>query len=256
MVETSRAQGTAFTYQGQLNAGGSPATGNYDLQFQVFDAVTNGNAISVQLTNSATAVNNGLFTTVLDFGAGIFTGTNYWLQIGVQTNGLTNAFITLFPRQPILPAPYAIFANTASNLLGTLAATQLSGTLPASAFAGYTNTVAFTNGANQFSGTFNGAFNGNGSGLTNLNAANLASGTVDDARLSANVALLNANQTFSGADTFTNFGNSFRGSFFGNGLVGWIPTNGTAVQAVIDTGYVLTNSQLVTVTLPANAERG
>jgi hypothetical protein len=259
-VETSRAQGTAFMYQGRLNDGGSPATGNYDLRFQVYDAVTNGNAITVPLTNSATAVNNGLFTTTLDFGAGIFTGTNYWLQIGVQTNGLTNAFITLFPRQPVLPVPYAIFANSASNLLGTLAATQLSGTLPASAFAGYTNTVALTNGANLFSGTFNGTFNGtfigNGTNLVNLNASQLIGGTVADARLSTNVALLNASQTFSGVNTFTNFGNSFRGSFFGNGLVGWLVQTGTTVQAVIDTGYVLTNSQLVTVALPTNVNIG
>jgi hypothetical protein len=118
--ETIHAQGTAFLYQGRLNDGGSPATGNYDLRFAIYDAVTNGNAISFPLTNSATAVSNGLFTATLDIGAGIFTGTNYWLQIGVQTNGLTNAFIMLFPRQPVLPVPYAIFANSASNLLGTL----------------------------------------------------------------------------------------------------------------------------------------
>jgi photosystem II stability/assembly factor-like uncharacterized protein len=256
-VEASRAQGTAFTYQGQLNDGGSSATGNYDLRFQVFDAVTNGNAISVPLTNAATAVNNGLFTTTLDFGAGIFTGTNYWLQIGVQTNGLTNAFITLFPRQPVLPTPYAIFANSASNLLGMLAAAQLSGTLPESAFAGFTNTVSFTNSANFFSGTFfNGTFSGNGTNLVNLNASQLTGGTVADARLSTNVALLNASQTFSSVNTFTNFGNSFRGSFFGNGLVGWLVQTGTTVQAVIDTGYVLTNSQLVTVILPTNVNIG
>jgi hypothetical protein len=29
------AQGTAFTYQGQLNDGGSPANGSYDLTFTV-----------------------------------------------------------------------------------------------------------------------------------------------------------------------------------------------------------------------------
>ena len=67
-VETLCAQGTAFMYQGRLNDGGNPATGNYDLRFQVYDAVTNGNAISQPLTNAAVAVNNGLFTTTLDFG--------------------------------------------------------------------------------------------------------------------------------------------------------------------------------------------
>jgi hypothetical protein len=252
--ETIHAQGTAFLYQGRLNDSGSPATGNYDLRFAIYDALTNGNAISFPLTNSATAVSNGLFTATLDFGP-IFTGTNYWLQIGVQTNGMTNAFVTLFPRQPILPVPYAIFANGASNLLGTLAATQLSGTLPPSAFAGYTNTVSLTNGANLFSGTFSGTFKGNGGNVTNVNVANLT-GVLADSQLPSNVPYLNSNQIFSAANNFTNFGNSFVGSFFGNGLVGWIPTNGTAVQAVIDTGYLLTNSQLVTVTLPAAPNAG
>jgi len=254
-VATIHAQGTAFMYQGWLNDGGSPATGNYDLQFAIYDAVTNGNAISVPLTNSATAVSNGLFTATLDFGP-VFTGTNYWLQIGVRTNGSTSAFTMLVPRQPILPVPYAIFANAASNLLGTLATTQLSGTLPSSAFAGYTNTVSLTNSANFFSGTFNGTFAGNGINLMNLNASQLTGGTVADARLSSNVPLLNANQTFSAANNFTNIGNSFSGSFFGNGLVGWITTNGTAVQAMIDHGYLLTNSQLVTVTLPVSPNAG
>ena len=247
-------------YQGRLNDGGSPATGLYDLRFQVYDAVINGDAISVPLTNSATAVSNGLFTTTLDFGTGIFTGTNYWLEIGVQTNGMTNAFVTLVPRQPILPVPYAIFANSASNLLGTLSASQLtgmlpaaqlSGTLPASAFAGYTNTVSLTNGSDLFAGTFS----GNGASITNVNMTNLT-GVLVDSQLPSNTAFVNSNQTFSGANNMTNWGNSFTGSFFGNGLVGWIVTNGTAIQAEIDHGYVLTNSQLVTLTLPPNLNVG
>ena len=36
------AQGTAFTYQGQLTDRGSPANGSYDLTFILYDAVTNG----------------------------------------------------------------------------------------------------------------------------------------------------------------------------------------------------------------------
>jgi hypothetical protein len=163
----------------------------------------------------------------------------------------------------LLPAPYAIFANGASNLLGTLPAAQLAGTLPASAFAGYTNTVAFTNGGNQFAGTFNGTFGGtfngtffgNGGGVTNVSVSHLT-GVLADNQLPANTAFINSNQTFSGANIFTNFNNSFRGSFFGNGLVGWIPTNSMTVQAVIDTGYLLTSPQLVKVSLPASPNPG
>jgi hypothetical protein len=250
-ARTIHAQGTAFMYQGQLNDGGSPANGIYDLRFAVFDAVTNGNAISGSLTNLSVPASNGLFDVTLDFGANIFTGPDRWLDIAVRASGATN-FTALFPRQKITPVPYAIFANSASNLVGNLAATQLTGTLPGSAFAGFTNSVNLTNGANSFSGTFS----GNGTNLVNLDASQLTGGTLADARLSTNVALLNANQTFSGMNTFTNFGNSFRGSFFGNGLVGWLVQTGTTVQAVIDTGYVLTNSLEVTVRLPVTSNIG
>ena len=36
------AQGTAFTYQGRLNDGGIPATGNYDLAFTLYSAISGG----------------------------------------------------------------------------------------------------------------------------------------------------------------------------------------------------------------------
>lgn len=48
-----------------------------------------------------------------------------------------------------------------------------------------------------------GAFTGNGSGLTTLNGTNISSGTVADARLSANVVLLTGSQTLTGQKTFT-----------------------------------------------------
>jgi hypothetical protein len=379
---------------------------------------------------------------------GTDNGSNGWMDVGVRATG-GGTFTVLTPRQPILPVPYALFATSASNLLGSLAATQIVGSLPSSlvsgaysstvnfvsgantfagAFAGngasltnlnaanlaggaiaspllsgsYSNTVNFLNGSNTFAGafagngasltnlnaanlaggaiaspllsgsysntvnflngsnTFAGTFAGNGASLTNLNAANLASGTVADARLSSNVALLNQNQTFTGTNlfigtnkfngastftgttslvgtnnltgtntllggnllsgintmagtnvlsgtnlftgasvlvgantlagtntfagvstfnsttiftgtntftasntfagpgnyigvnTFTNFGNSFVGSFFGNGLVGWQAVSGTSQQAVRDNGYMLTSVGFTTVTLPSS----
>jgi len=112
--------------------------------------------------------------------------------------------------------------------------------------------VNFTNVTNAFVGKFSGA----GSNLTSLNASQLTFGTVADARLSGNVALLNTNQTFTGTNTFTgpvfstgtnlftgpnsftNRNNAFTGTFFGNGLVGWIPVSGTATQAVANAGYL------------------
>ena len=69
--------GTAFTYQGRLNNGTNPANGQYDFQFQVFDAATVGASYGSPNPNTVAGVgvSNGLFSTVtLDFGSSVFTG--------------------------------------------------------------------------------------------------------------------------------------------------------------------------------------
>jgi hypothetical protein len=160
---TALAQGTAFTYQGRLNVNGAPANGSYDFQFRLAsDPLANNYVGTAYLTNGI-AVSNGLFTTTLDFGPGIFTGSNYWLEVDVRTNG-AGSYTALSPLQALTPTPYAIMANAASNLLGVLPAGQISGTiasavLPASPiFPGVVT-------ANMFSG--------NGANVTNVNAATL-----------------------------------------------------------------------------------
>ena len=116
---TAHAQGTAFTYQGRLNDGGSPANGTYDLQFALFDAAISGNQVGGTVTNLAVGVTNGLFTVTLDFGPGIFDGTALWLQIGAETNGPGSPGFTLLnPLQPLTPAPYAIYASSAYSADG------------------------------------------------------------------------------------------------------------------------------------------
>lgn len=109
-------QGTAFSYQGRLNDGANPANGNYDFEFILFDTNQFGFPAAPILTNTNVSVVNGLFTTTLDFGAGVFSGTNFWLGISVRTNG-GGTFTDLSPRQPVTPTPYAI---TAENLAGVL----------------------------------------------------------------------------------------------------------------------------------------
>ncbi|HYG24859.1 MAG TPA: tail fiber domain-containing protein [Verrucomicrobiae bacterium] len=125
------AQGTAFTYQGQLNDGTSPASGIYDLRFTIHDLASGGGALGGAVTNSATSVNNGLFTVTLNFGAAPFNGADRWLEIGVRTNG-GGAFTTLSPRQAITATPYSIQsanASTAATVSGSVSVTQLAGTI-------------------------------------------------------------------------------------------------------------------------------
>src|SRR6059058_5507476 len=70
------AQTTAFTYQGRLTDGGTPANGNYDLQFTLWDSASGGSQIGSTQTINTVAVSNGVFTVSLDFGASSFNGAN------------------------------------------------------------------------------------------------------------------------------------------------------------------------------------
>ncbi len=154
--------GTAFTYQGRLNNGANPAGGIYDLRFRVWDSELNGTPASTTLTYTV-PITNGLFTVILDFGSGVFTGQSRWLEMSVSTNG-AGVFTTLLPRQPMTATPYAL---NAANVSGSIPAVQISGTLsPAQLPA----TVVTNNSGNL---SLSGAFTGNGAGLSNVNAAAL-----------------------------------------------------------------------------------
>ena len=144
-VATTFAQTTAFTFQGQLTSGAGNANGSYDLRFAVYDANVAGNFITGPVTNSAVAVSNGLFTVTLDFGAGVFTGTNYWVEMGVRTNG-GGSFATLVPRQPLTPTPYALYAAQASQATNALSlsasAPQFNSLCPPGSIMAYVGTSA------------------------------------------------------------------------------------------------------------------
>jgi hypothetical protein len=114
VAASAQAQTTAFTYQGQLNDSGAIANGTYDISFAAYDASTNGNLIGGIVTNLAVVVSNGLFTTSVDFGSGVFTGPDLWLEIAVSTNA-ADTFSTIVPRQQFSPTPYVIYAQTAGT---------------------------------------------------------------------------------------------------------------------------------------------
>jgi hypothetical protein len=172
------AQGTAFSYQGQLMSSGQPANGNYDVTFTLFPTNQGGSAVVPVVTNLATPVSSGLFFATLDFGS-VFNGSNYWLELAVRPSGNGN-FTTLAPRQFIASTPYAIFAANASNAAAVPAA-----------------------------------------GIV---------GTIQTANLPTNL-------TTSGGTV-------------------WQSPGSTTVQAQSNTGYVVTNSQQVTITLPISPNVG
>lgn len=112
-VSSAQAQGTAFTYQGHLQAASAEASGIYDFKFRLYDAPTGGAQIGSELAVSGITINDGRFSLSLDFGEA-YDGTPRWLEIEVANAG-AGAYTLLSPRQAITPAPQAIYASKAGE---------------------------------------------------------------------------------------------------------------------------------------------
>ncbi len=117
LIESATALPTSFTYQGRLTDGGSPANGVYDLRFILFDAETGGAQVGGIVAKEDVTVTNGLFSVELDFGASAFQGDARWLEIAVRPGSGSGAtgYTVLSPRQPVSPAPYALYAKAAGG---------------------------------------------------------------------------------------------------------------------------------------------
>jgi len=114
--------GSAFTYQGRLILDANAVSGEYDLQFKLYDSLTGGTQVGSTLDANEVDVNDGYFTLLLDFGsaAAIFDGNARWLEIGVREGDLEdpNAYSVFAPRQELTPAPYALYAASAPGGAG------------------------------------------------------------------------------------------------------------------------------------------
>jgi hypothetical protein len=103
--------GTAFTYQGRLTDGGSPANGSYDFRFILYDDAVGGSQVGGIATVDDQTMTEGLFTVLLDFGSSAFTGDARYLEVAVRPGASTGDYSTLSPRQALTPAPYALNAD-------------------------------------------------------------------------------------------------------------------------------------------------
>lgn len=141
------------------------------------------------------------------FGAVANLGTNDAFGLALRTNGAT--------RLSLSPTGAAVFSNTvtATSFFGNGAG--LTNLDASNITAGTLDNARLSGSVTTQGNTFNGAdqlvqLNAlgylpslNGGNLTSLNASFVTSGTLADARLSANVALLDANQTFTGSNVFS-----------------------------------------------------
>ena len=114
-LEVAVAQSSSFTYQGQLQDGGNPANGSYDLQFRLFDALVSGGQIGSTQVVENVAVAAGIFTVSIDFGAASFPGADRFLEIAVRPGASAGAFTALTPLQKVATTPYALQSLNATT---------------------------------------------------------------------------------------------------------------------------------------------
>jgi hypothetical protein len=137
----AHAQSTAFTYHGRLSDSGIAVTGAYDFQFTIFDSSGGTGIIAALAPVNNLGVTNGLFTTRLDPGAGVFTGPGRWLEIRVRPSS-GGSFQTLSPRQELTSSPYSIRALTAGT------ATDVSNGSVVKSLNGLRDNISLVAGAN------------------------------------------------------------------------------------------------------------
>jgi len=92
----------AFTYQGRLtDASGKPLDGQYNMTFQLWDALIDGSQVGNDILVNNVVVENGIFNTTIPVPDRTFNGRALWLRIKVGTEWLE-------PRQEIVAVPYAM----------------------------------------------------------------------------------------------------------------------------------------------------
>ena len=121
------AQTTAFTYQGKLTDNAAPQS-VYQMQFALYDALAGGSQIGGTISNPSVAVNQGVFSVQLDFGASVFTGADRFLQISVRRNA-SETYTILSPREKIASSPYSVRTLSAAQADVSLDSNKLGGLL-------------------------------------------------------------------------------------------------------------------------------
>lgn len=163
--------GTGFTYQGQLKNANGPVNGVCDFQFSLWDDVNAGAQVGSTQSMIGVNVSSGVFTVQLNdadqFGASAFNGLGRWLQVAIKCASDV-AYITLSPRQPLTPSPYALALPglrteqnpTSPNIIGgALSNTVTSGVVGATIGGGEGNSATgsyatIPGGLNNSAGAF------------------------------------------------------------------------------------------------------
>jgi hypothetical protein len=221
----------SITGTGALNSGSiTSGFGNINIGTSIFSGdgsgITNINANQVKSISSSVVEDAAISASSVTQHQGSITGTGA-LNDGSITSGFGNIDIGT---STFTGNGSGLTTLNASNLSsGTVDGARLGGNQSMGGVKTFTNTTASTStttGAVKINGglgvqgaVYSGGFNGAGSGITNLNASNLASGTVPNARVSGTYSNLTGTGALDTGEITTTFGNINIGTstFTGNG---------------------------------------
>jgi hypothetical protein len=140
-ILTASAQTSSFTYQGSLRDGTTAANAAYDMRFTLFDASSGGIQVGTVQTRSNVQVVAGIFSVEIDFGVAAFSGPDRFMEIAISPAG-QSTFVTLTPRQRVLPSPYALKSQAAENSNNAVTAANANSAANAIVAASFTGSLA------------------------------------------------------------------------------------------------------------------
>jgi hypothetical protein len=119
-VSAQAAVDTAFTYQGYLEEDGSPANGEYDFEFNIYNQESGGSVVFGPWNLEDETVSDGYFTVPIDVLApdAVFDGGERWLEVGVRPGSSIGSYTYLTPLQPLRPTPYAFSLWPGAKIAG------------------------------------------------------------------------------------------------------------------------------------------
>ena len=103
--------GNSFTYQGVLTDNGAPATGLYDFRFQTLNEAM---VVFAQVEVADVSVTDGLFTTSVTVGNGVFNGERRFLKVAARKDGESD-YVEIGAATKVQAAPYALYAKFAGS---------------------------------------------------------------------------------------------------------------------------------------------
>jgi len=168
-----------MNYQGIIRENGVAVTGDRFVRFRIYDALTGGNLIK-EISTAKYSLENGILRATIDLSDLSKDSWNNDLYLEVSIGATSSSLETLSPREQILPSVFAINTKYLGGKTSDYFLIDAQGSVDSTNL----NVVSIDQSTGKIIEISTSTFKSvDGSSLTNLNADELKTGTVDVNRL-------------------------------------------------------------------------